>query len=267
MFGGIKKVPTTCPHCGFVQLEPAGLISTYCRSCGDHYTVRRDPVVSESATPSIATRLRTKWSGPRQRHVTCTACESTHRVSAACGSTLCPTCGTTIDLGDVAIAGHSTRSLDTRGTVHIARNAYLNASSTVCENAFVEGRIAGRVRCSGTLRLRGSGLCRAQIRTRRLLIDRGTQLRFTHSLFAEEILIRGTVEADVQCAGTIRIGRHGSLEGNVQARAMTVDKGGAYLGSVQVTGSWTEPEEREKPGSFPRLEVMPAWRSAFAFAW
>jgi len=36
-----KKVDLTCPCCGHIQQEPALVISTFCRSCGEHFRVRK----------------------------------------------------------------------------------------------------------------------------------------------------------------------------------------------------------------------------------
>ncbi len=267
MFGGVKKAPSTCPHCGFVQLEPRELISTYCRGCGDHYTVLREPAAAPRSAPSIAERLRTRIHRGAGRRIVCAECGTKQSVSTLCKAANCPSCGVHIDLRDVVISTHATRTIDIRGTVHVERKGYLNAPGVTCENAFVEGRLGGMVRCSGTLRMRGDGLCRAQIRTRHLIFDRGAQLRFAFPIHAGEVLIRGAVEADIECGGAIHVGRHGRLEGSARARSMVVDKGGVYTGSLQVAAT---PPEQTKNGASPespRLRVMPAWRTEFAIAW
>jgi len=40
------RIDLACPSCGFVQSEPAAVVSTFCRSCGEHYRVRRGKVVA-----------------------------------------------------------------------------------------------------------------------------------------------------------------------------------------------------------------------------
>jgi cytoskeletal protein CcmA (bactofilin family) len=267
MFGSIKKIPTGCPHCGFVQHEPAGLISTYCRGCGDHYTVAAPhPVSQPAAKPALAKIVREKLLARTPRRIACHKCDRTHDAQAQAHTTVCPGCGTTIQLADVEILAHSTRIVQTRGTVHVGPDGFLNATRVVCGNAFVEGRIAGKISCEGTFRLRGSGLCRAQITTRRLIIDRGAVLRFSSTLHADEIVIRGQAEADVECVGTLHIGRYGGLDGDVQARSMVVDKGGHYAGEVQVSTSIIRPEPA--PHREREVRVMPAtadWQDGLAF--
>jgi cytoskeletal protein CcmA (bactofilin family) len=266
MFGSAKKVPTTCPHCGSVQLEPRELISTYCRSCGDHFTVTPAPAPITRALPTpspLARRLREKLAIHRRRHVACIQCGHAQHVPAHTQDTQCPACGATIDLHDIQIPGHSTRIVETRGTVHVGRDGFLNSTRVTCGNAFVEGRIAGKVTCEGTLRLRGEGICRAQIRTRRFLIDRGTNLRFLYTIYADEILLRGLVVADIQCAGSLHIGRHGGLDGDVHSRSMIVDKGGFHRGAVEISPRAAEaalPKPKE-----PEVRVMPGWQARVAF--
>lgn len=44
MFGkrhSVRKTDLTCPYCGHLQQEPAAVISSFCRSCGEHFRVRR----------------------------------------------------------------------------------------------------------------------------------------------------------------------------------------------------------------------------------
>ncbi len=266
MFGSAKKVPTTCPHCGSVQLEPRELISTYCRSCGDHFSVAPQPsaLPPPAAKPALAERLREQLHLTRRRPVACHECGHLQQVPAHTRSTQCPACGTAIDLHDIEISGHSTRIVQTRGTVRVGRDGFLNSTRVTCGHAFVEGRIAGKITCEGTLRLRGGGLCRAQIRTRRLLIDRGAHLRFASTIYADEVLIRGRIEADIECAGRLHISRHGGLEGDVHSRAMAVDKGGSYAGAVQIFADAARPAlSAPRPSE---VRVAPAWQGGARLA-
>jgi cytoskeletal protein CcmA (bactofilin family) len=265
MFGSAKKVPTTCPHCGSVQLEPRELISTYCRHCGDHFTVAPPPPVAVALppAPALAKRLREKLAIHRRRRVACHDCGHVQNVPSHTRSTQCPACGVDIDLHDIEITGHSTRVVQTGGTVHVGRDGFLNSTRVSCGNAFVEGRIAGKVTCEGTLRLRGDGICRAQIRTHRLLIDRGANLRFFYTIYANEIVIRGLVAADIQCAGSLHIGRHGGLDGDVHSRSMTVDKGGAYAGAVEISPGIAQPALQPRKKS--EVRVMPGWQARLSF--
>lgn len=265
MFGNATKIPTTCPHCGFVQLEPRSLISTYCRGCGDHFQVKAapPPAPSAPARPALAERLRQRLVAQKPRLVACHRCGSSQAIPALAQSTGCRECGATIDLADVEIAGHSTRVVQTRGTVHVGREGFLNSTRVDCANAVVEGRIAGKVTCEGTLRIKGEGVCRAQIRTRRLIVDRGANLHFFYTIYADEVLLRGRITADVRCAGRLHIGRHGGLDGDLLARAMLVDKGGFYAGAVEISAR--VPSLEPASPDMPEVRVRPAWLPRLAF--
>ncbi len=261
MFGAIRKIPTTCPHCGFVQNEPAALLSTFCRSCGDHYSTTAAPPNPAAIPVTIPAALRAQT-----RTVDCAGCGLDHTVSAQIHSSRCPTCGTETHLSDVHITSHFARPVDTRGTIHVARTGYLNAPHTRCANARIEGQFSGRIDCAGTLRIRGEGICRARIETRTLIIDRGSDFRFAFPIRADEILIRGHVEADIFCPGTIRVGRYGWLDGDVHTRSLIVDKGGAYEGSVEVATTIIDNYPRAGAIRPPEIKVLPAWQSIFATA-
>lgn len=268
MFGSAKKVPTTCPHCGFVQMEPRGLISTYCRGCSEHYRVAPAAPAPKALAPrpaALAERLRQKLLLARPRAVLCHECGHEHLVPAHALATQCPACGTDVDLNDVTIHGHSTRVVLTRGTVHVGREGFLNATRVDCGHALVDGRIAGKVTCIGTIRLRSEGVCRARIRTKCLIIDRGANLRFTTTVYAEEVLIRAPLEADIVCAGPLHVGRAGFLEGDVQARSMRVDKGGGFAGAVEISPGIALP--RLNHAERPAVRVLPGWQTRLAFGW
>jgi cytoskeletal protein CcmA (bactofilin family) len=259
MFGVIRKIPTTCPHCGFVQNEPRALLSTFCRGCGDHYSTAAAPPNSAAIPLAIP-----NTPPDRRRSVDCTSCGESHFVSAHLASSRCPTCGSETDLTDVHITTHFTRPVDTRGSIHVTPSGYLNSPHTRCASARIEGRFAGRIDCVGTLRIRGEGICRAHIETHTLIIDRGSDFRFAFPIRAEEVLIRGHVEADIFCPGTIRVGRYGLLDGDVHTRSLIVDKGGAYEGSVEVATTIIDNYPRAGTIPPPELKVLPAWHSLFA---
>ena len=35
------KIGADCPHCGYSQLEPVSARSTFCRQCGQHYSIEK----------------------------------------------------------------------------------------------------------------------------------------------------------------------------------------------------------------------------------
>ncbi|MEM7700065.1 MAG: polymer-forming cytoskeletal protein [Verrucomicrobiota bacterium] len=46
LFKKAKSIVLTCPFCGYQQEEPSAVVSTYCRSCSEHYRVRKGVAVA-----------------------------------------------------------------------------------------------------------------------------------------------------------------------------------------------------------------------------
>ena len=57
-----EKINADCPHCGFSQLESAYAKSTFCRKCGQHYSIEkllaREASTSEKADLFAGTATR-----------------------------------------------------------------------------------------------------------------------------------------------------------------------------------------------------------------
>jgi cytoskeletal protein CcmA (bactofilin family)/ribosomal protein S27E len=44
-----KKIELSCPHCGNLQFEPSRVISSFCKSCGEHFRVRKGIAIPNAA--------------------------------------------------------------------------------------------------------------------------------------------------------------------------------------------------------------------------
>ena len=67
MFGKrhfVRKIDLTCPYCGHLQQEPAAVISSFCRSCGEHFRVRRGVA---HASPGLRVSGIAEIRAPRKR--------------------------------------------------------------------------------------------------------------------------------------------------------------------------------------------------------
>jgi cytoskeletal protein CcmA (bactofilin family) len=168
------------------------------------------------------------------RKIRCYTCGSTHEVSGYATSTICPNCSAYIDLKDVTISTRTTHVVDTRGHLQIERGGFLNNVSTICGSAFIEGQINGRIYCDGAVRLACKGRCSAEFAATRVVIEKAADVYVTYAIRAAEVLIRGHVAGRILCSGSVRIFKTGLLEGDVHARAFTVDKGGSYQGSISI---------------------------------
>ena len=261
MFGRHRSNEVVCPHCGAKQLEPRGVISTYCRTCSGHFspgTQATAIVVSPAQIVSASVSRKT-----RDRRVACHACRHIQRAHHGVLEAPCRRCGSIMSYREVEISAHSTREVSTHGRLWVTRKGFLNSTRVQCASAQIDGRISGRVQCSGLLRLGGADQCKAQIHTDSLLVDRGANIQLAYTAMIGDGVIRGRVVGDIVCTGSLRIAKHGILLGEVETRGLTVDRGGIYSGDVRV-GSFVNTEAPVDVGeSRRRSDGM--WLPGFAF--
>lgn len=244
-----QKAEFRCPGCGFCQLEPPQLISTYCRSCGGYYEVH--PVSPGKAIPAVSVP------GPGELTVFCHRCGSDHRVSPYAQNTICPSCNASIELGNITVNSATSRQIDTRGKLLIGHSGSLSSSWIVCGSAQVHGRLAGVLRSEGEVRLSTSLACACQITAPSVIIERNARATFSLPVETGHLEVRGHLTGIVHCRGIVHVRRGGRLEAEVHARSVKVEKGGALLGTCHVDGA--QPDEPGKnSGSDQRRTFWPA---------
>lgn len=262
MFGRHRSTEVVCPHCGSTQLEPRGVISTYCRTCSAHFSPKTHPAAAVIQAPTFAARDSGKKS-LREKRVACHSCGHQQRAHHGALEAPCRHCGSLIQYRDIEISTHSTREISTHGKIIVTRKGFLNSTRIQCASAHVEGRISGKINCSGLLRLAGSDQCKAQIHTASLLVDRGARLKLAYTTYIGDGIIRGRVEGDIVCTGTLRITKHGILLGELETRALTVDRGGIYSGDVRVEPKPNIESPANSENTAPHSEAL--WLPGFAF--
>lgn len=273
------KKAVACPQCGAAQEEAPGVISTFCRSCGQHFEIgdkapapapassagwreRLAPVAAALAPlgrralkfaepwllryePQIS-RLRgyyERWRPPESKRVRCHECGRIHEVPYLASSTSCPNCNAHIDLYDVVVEKRLSRVVRTRGTLVIRKFGYLNNQLTICGSADIGGGAAGKIFCDGETRIRTAGRLNCEIGSRRIRVEKGADVIVAHPIRVHDMVVRGKLTARVYCNGTLRILKRGFLKGEVHARSITVDKGGLLQAELNI-GRFdeTEPE-------------------------
>ncbi|MEX1111712.1 MAG: polymer-forming cytoskeletal protein [Chthoniobacterales bacterium] len=266
------KKAVTCPQCGVSQQESPGVISTFCRSCGQHFELgdrkpaRPPPPAAAPAwreklaplaarlaplkaralrhaepwllryEPQIA-RLREyyeRWHPPEGKSVRCHECGRIHEVPRLASSTSCPNCNSHIDLYDALVEKRVSRVVRTRGNLVIKKFGYLNNQLTICGNADIGGGAAGKIFCDGETRIRTAGRLNCEIGSRRVRVEKGADVIVAHPIRVHDMVVRGKVTARVYCNGTLRILKRGFLKGEVHARSIMVDKGGLLQAELNI---------------------------------
>jgi cytoskeletal protein CcmA (bactofilin family)/predicted RNA-binding Zn-ribbon protein involved in translation (DUF1610 family) len=251
-----EKISADCPHCGFSQLESPYAKSTFCRKCGQHYNVEK-PHSKEAEMvrgPSIFDKLSKIVSGEKIRKVKCFSCGHTQEVSSSAQSSLCPSCGSYIDLRDLKISGPFGRSVQTQGEVHVTSKGELTSSKVACGSAILEGKLRGALVCTGMVKVRTQGKILGGIEAYELFFDKKCDAEFVRPLKAHSVEINGKVSARITCETAVTINKGGYLEGIVYARSISVEKGGVFSGELFI--GQTDASGETAPGTASRQQAL-----------
>lgn len=236
------KVSAECPHCGFKQMEYAAAKSSICRQCGRSFSpftakpglkLRTKEEAPAPEASSIFGRLEDFWKRQHSAVVECFECKRKQQVSGAATSTICPSCSGHIDLRDYKITSGFSRSIRTRGNVHLTGKGELVSSSIACRSALIEGKLRGNLHCDETATINYAGKIGGRISARHIVVERKADIHCFRAVRAETIEIKGRMSGEV-IAQTVTVEKKGALEGDVTARAITVEKGGMFSGQLVI---------------------------------
>lgn len=243
------------------------VISTLCRSCGQHMNVRDgSPVIR----PKHATRLASPGKPPVQhpstggnaaaimekpgkpsvgllrkifqrerppRPVECYHCHRNFEVVPDAQSSQCPKCGGYISLKDYEIDNDWRRRIQTRGDVMILKEGAITGAMVQCHDLTVLGKLCAPVDCSGILRIRSHGKIVGNVTCRELRIERGAEVEFQGEVRTGTATIDGSVKAQLICTGTITLEKKAHLQGPARAAGMVVKPGAKHSGLMEVVTS------------------------------
>jgi cytoskeletal protein CcmA (bactofilin family) len=234
-------------------MEYAAAKSTMCRQCGSAFSpsapkfeIRLRPPRDRTAEPEPAAApnepsLRRKfgglWNKQRSSVVECFECKAKQEVIAAATSTTCPKCSAHLDLRDYKITTSFSRVIRTHGEVHVTARGDLSSSNVVCRSLVIEGKLRGNVHCSGTATINYSGKIPGRLAANHVLIERKSAVHFFRRLRVRSIEIRGHMTGEVIAETVVVIHRNASLDGDVTAKAISVEKGGMFSGQLVIGSS------------------------------
>jgi cytoskeletal protein CcmA (bactofilin family) len=194
--------------------------------------------------PSIFDRISKIVSGDKIRKIRCFSCGHKQEVSSSAQSSLCPSCGSYIDLRDLKISGPFGRSIQTQGEIHVTSKGELTSAKAACGSAIVEGKLRGTLICTGTVRVRSHGKIMGGIEAQDIVIEKKCDVECVRALKAHSFEINGKVSARLMSETTVTINKGGYLEGTVYARSITVEKGGFFSGELFIG----QPDSEHSPG-------------------
>src|SRR5205809_1601518 len=246
-------------------MEYAAAKSSICRQCGRSFSpfvpkpglklrTKEEPPPPESS--SIFGRFEDFWKRQRSSIIECFECKRKQQVCGGATSTICPACSTHIDLRDYKITSGFSRSIRTRGNVHLTGRGDLGSSSVVCRSALVEGRLRGNLHCDDTATINYSGNVPGRIRARHIFVDRIANIQCFSRDRAQSIEIKGRMSGEI-IAQMVTVQKKASLQGDVTAKAITVEKGGMFSGQLvigQISITQGELLEDQEPAGTNILE-------------
>ena len=236
------KVSVECPHCGFKQSEYAAAKSTLCRQCGKHFVVAVTERVEGQrsalefggvvSAPTVIERLQAVWNRNRVTSVACFDCGTIQELNLAATSTICPSCSVHMDLRDYKINTAFSRAIRTHGKVYVTSAGDLSSSTVLCRSAIIQGKLRGSLQCTQRAEFRAPARLQGKISASEVVIGKRADVQFFRRLQVGSIEIRGKMSGEVVAETVVTIRSTGSLDGDVVARAINVEKGGTFSGRL-----------------------------------
>lgn len=148
-------------------------------------------------------------------------------VSARCGH-----CSAYIKLDDVILHSRTHRTkVQTCGSVTVQANADLKGLNIECRDLVLYGRASGDFLCRGVCKIKTDQHISGSISARRLVVEKKTTVLVTGVIQVENIWIQGSLEGTLTADETVTIHRHAKFLGDITARRLIIEEGGAHQGS------------------------------------
>jgi cytoskeletal protein CcmA (bactofilin family)/DNA-directed RNA polymerase subunit RPC12/RpoP len=218
------KVAITCPHCGHVQEEPAGVYSTICKRCRKHFRIG-EGVQPASALPKP---------GIEQRQVRCFQCGTELEVAKAAESTMCKRCGSHVDLRDYQITQTVSKNFRSHGRLVIEEKGYVLNTDSLVGEAIIKGRLIGKLIAERTLEIHTSARIQGHVSGGRLVIPAGNHLRWAEALRMGAAEIGGELVAELHAAGTVLLRSTARFFGDIEAGGLVVESGAVFVGRASI---------------------------------
>ena len=161
-------------------------------------------------------------------------CKRKHEVSEAATSTNCPGCSAHIDLRDYKITTPFSRSIRTRGEIHLTPKGDLSSTSVVCRSAIIEGRLRGNLQCEESATIDFIGKIPGRLTANYVSVERKADVQCYRRVTVGSIDIKGRMSGEIVATGAVNIHKTGVLEGNVTAKSLIIDKGGIFSGGLVI---------------------------------
>jgi len=256
-------------------MEYVAAKSTICRQCGRSFSPSAPKPglkLKEESSGAVEEVPRHRkfeniWGGKKNRTVSCFECKRKHEVSDQATSTNCPGCSAHIDLRDYKVTTSFSRSIRTRGDLHLTNKGDLSSTSVICQSAVVEGKLRGNLECEDSMTLNLVGKIPGRIGAHNIVVEKKSDIQCFRRVRVTNIDIKGRMSGEIIATGAVTIHKSGSLEGNVTAKSIEIEKGGLFsgqlvIGQANLTQGELLPEakapEKKKDSEMPVGGTQPA---------
>ena len=164
----------------------------------------------------------------------CFDCGHKFKTGRSARTANCPTCGSHISLEDVEVNMNSTQVVKTRGDVIIRKRGRLSTSSIQCRELRCFGIVEANMECSADAIFKTSGKIIGEVHCQRFVVEKGSDIVFNNMIRAEEVEIHARVTGSITSSGSVLIGMHGSVNGDVTARSVSIEPGGELNGAMNI---------------------------------
>src|SRR2546423_3315528 len=223
-------------------MEYVAAKSTICRQCGRSFSPNapkpalklKDESAAAPEEVPLHKKLETIWGRRRNRVVSCFECKRKHEVSDQATSTNCPGCSAHIDLRDYKIITSFSRTIRTRGDVHLTNKGDLSSTSVICNSAIIEGKLRGNLECEESMTINLVGKIPGRIGAQHMTVERKSDIQCFRRVKVTNIDIKGRMSGEIVASGSVTIHKTGTLEGHVTAKAIAIEKGGMISGQLVI---------------------------------
>src|SRR6202030_3304167 len=240
-------------------MEYAAAKSTICRQCGRNFNpwapkpgLKLREKEEAAGVQGPFRKLDGLWNRRGNRVVACFECKRKHEVSDAATSTNCPGCSAHIDLRDYKITPSFSRSIRTRGELHLTSKGDLSSTSVICKSALIEGKLRGNLQCEESATVNFIGKIPGRLTANYVLVERKAEVQCFRRVRVASIDIKGKMSGEIIATGAVNIHKTGVLEGNVTAKSINIEKGGIFSGQLVIgQADLTQAELLPAPAAAP----------------
>ncbi len=128
-----------------------------------------------------------------------------------------------------------------------------------CRSALIEGKLRGNLQCLGTATINFIGKIPGRLTAEHVVVERKSVVQFFRRVRVKSIEIRGRVTGEIVAEAAVVIHSNGTLDGNVTAKSISVEKGGIFSGQL-IIGRRADPSgiaSRDQAGVVAAPEAIP----------